>query len=510
MKRAAVYIRVSSEEQADGKISPIDQENDSLAYCESRGYQLVGVYRDITKYRSKGKMVEPSATRNDRPGLVQMLKDSDAGMFDVLIAWKGDRLYRGVTLTCYEITSRVKQKTLSVELVKETYDVMTAEILAAAFGIELQSKRDRFVMGVGGRLAKGQDWNSPPPYGYKRVDGVYQVDENEAVWVQKMWEWFGNGSTGKEIRDQLTQGLAPQRAMSRQFAWTIQVIYKILKREAYHTGVLTRDWRKYGGKVHMINIPIIIDQETARKVQERFSKWKQYPAGNLKELSVAAGLVYCASCGVKMIVRRNSKAVYYSCGRMVNLASRLEGCAGYRSLRLIDNEIWSKIAGLLDTPNLAESLIEDLKPKYMMTEEEALRDLERISREYEALRFERMKVIGWARKEIITEGDLEIQLNSLDEAEKVLSREFAEKRLIADQSGEGLKELEQIIRDAFFDFRDIVMLDPRTPEEAQLQFEKRRDLVQKLVRRVDVFEDKSIKVTMQIGAPENISQQSTS
>lgn len=507
-KRAAIYIRVSSEEQSDGKISPIAQEEDCGAYCESRGYQIVEIYRDITKYRSKGKMVEPSATRNDRPGMVQLLKDSDAGLFDILIAWKGDRLYRGVTLTCYEITSRVKQKMLSVELVKETYDVMTAEILAAAFGIELQSKRDRLIMGISGRLAKGKDWNNPVPYGYNRVDGIYEINEAEAEVIRKIWQWFADGATGVTIREQLINGFAPQREAGNKYPWSIQVIYKYLHKSYYHTGELTRDWRKFGGKVHTISIPIIIDQETARKVKERFSRWKQYPSGNFKQKTLAAGLAYCAVHNVKMGIKQNGKGVSYACGLMLNQGGRKQGggCAGSRRIEMIDTEIWSKIAGLLDTPGLAEELINQIKPKYELTEEEALKDLERISRDYEALRFERMKVIGWARKEIITEGDLEIQLTTLDESEKALSREFAEKRLIADVSSESIVEVERIIRDAFGDYREILIMEPRTPIEEQEQFLRRKELVQKLVKRVDVFEDKSIKVTLQIGATENISQ----
>ncbi len=95
MKRAAIYIRVSTERQAD-RVSPETQEADCRAHCEAQGYQVFNIYRDIEKYRLGGRMVEPSGTRSDRPQLKQMLSDADAGMFDVLVAWREDRLYRGI------------------------------------------------------------------------------------------------------------------------------------------------------------------------------------------------------------------------------------------------------------------------------------------------------------------------------------------------------------------------------------------------------------------------------
>jgi hypothetical protein len=37
-----------------------------------------------------------------------MLKDADAGKFDVLVAWREDRLYRGVTRVVIELKERLK------------------------------------------------------------------------------------------------------------------------------------------------------------------------------------------------------------------------------------------------------------------------------------------------------------------------------------------------------------------------------------------------------------------
>ena len=85
-KRAAIYVRVSSEEQVQG-YSLAAQERTAEAYCQSNGWDVVQVYRD-----------EGRSARTDnitkRPGFAAMLEDADAGRFDVIVVHKLDRLAR--------------------------------------------------------------------------------------------------------------------------------------------------------------------------------------------------------------------------------------------------------------------------------------------------------------------------------------------------------------------------------------------------------------------------------
>lgn len=94
-KRAVIYVRTSSEQQAE-KCSPVEQEADCRLFAERQGLIVVNVYRDIERYRVKNKWVEPSGTRYDRPAMLAMLRDAADDQFDVIIAWREDRLYRGM------------------------------------------------------------------------------------------------------------------------------------------------------------------------------------------------------------------------------------------------------------------------------------------------------------------------------------------------------------------------------------------------------------------------------
>lgn len=93
--RAAIYIRTSSETQGVSS-SPIEQETDCRHLAQEKGLEVVRIYRDVGKYRVGNKLVEPSGSRSDRPGLLAMLKDVTRDRFDVILAWRVDRLYRGI------------------------------------------------------------------------------------------------------------------------------------------------------------------------------------------------------------------------------------------------------------------------------------------------------------------------------------------------------------------------------------------------------------------------------
>jgi DNA invertase Pin-like site-specific DNA recombinase len=80
MKRAAIYMRVSTVDQ-----HPESQLHDLRQLAQQRGYQLVGEYTDRI-----------SGTKAKRPGLDQLMADARKGRFDVLMVWASDRIARSV------------------------------------------------------------------------------------------------------------------------------------------------------------------------------------------------------------------------------------------------------------------------------------------------------------------------------------------------------------------------------------------------------------------------------
>ena len=116
---AAIYIRTSSEHQAE-KASPEEQEADCRKLAEEHGLKVVAVYRDTERYRVKNRMVDPSGTRADRPGLLAILHDGAAGQFDTILAWREDRLYRGMRAMLL-VLETIQEHKIDILLARETF-----------------------------------------------------------------------------------------------------------------------------------------------------------------------------------------------------------------------------------------------------------------------------------------------------------------------------------------------------------------------------------------------------
>ncbi len=80
MKRAALYLRVSSLDQ-----HPETQVLDLRQMAGQRGYEIVREYTDRI-----------SGVKARRPGLDEMMRDARRGKFDVVLVWASDRLARSV------------------------------------------------------------------------------------------------------------------------------------------------------------------------------------------------------------------------------------------------------------------------------------------------------------------------------------------------------------------------------------------------------------------------------
>lgn len=83
MKRAAIYLRVSTDQQTTE-----NQRIELERVAEQRGWQITAVYEDAGISGAKG--------RDRRPGFDQLCKDMTRCKFDLVAAWSVDRLGRSL------------------------------------------------------------------------------------------------------------------------------------------------------------------------------------------------------------------------------------------------------------------------------------------------------------------------------------------------------------------------------------------------------------------------------
>jgi DNA invertase Pin-like site-specific DNA recombinase len=182
-KCAVLYIRVSTEKQADGGISLDAQEERLRAYCTMRGLEVAEVIIDPAQSAFKKLTARPGGKR-----LVQLVRSGKVG---AVVALKLDRPFRN-TVDCLSMLNAWERDGVGVHLVDlggSAVDTSSATgkmfltMLAgfAEFERNLTSERTRLALAHkarSGELRLGRD----APYGYGHDgDGLVPMDAEQAV-----------------------------------------------------------------------------------------------------------------------------------------------------------------------------------------------------------------------------------------------------------------------------------------------------------------------------------------
>jgi DNA invertase Pin-like site-specific DNA recombinase len=160
----AIYIRVSTDEQAKDGISLAMQEDLCNKYIE-----LHGLPKDTIMYRDEGK----SAASMDRPALDKLRSDMTAGMITDLVVFKLDRLTRRVGDLC-TLLGECERYDVSMHGVRDKLDTGTASgrlvlhIMGAVAEWERDTIADRTSSGMKHIQAQGFHVGNPP-FGWERI-----------------------------------------------------------------------------------------------------------------------------------------------------------------------------------------------------------------------------------------------------------------------------------------------------------------------------------------------------
>lgn len=115
--RAAIYIRVSSEEQVRHGYSLQAQKERLLEYCKLKQYQVINIYADEGKTaRSKLK---------NRTELLKLINDAKEHKFDRIVFWRLDRWFRNIA-DYYKVQDILDQNKIDWECSDEEYNTTTS------------------------------------------------------------------------------------------------------------------------------------------------------------------------------------------------------------------------------------------------------------------------------------------------------------------------------------------------------------------------------------------------
>jgi DNA invertase Pin-like site-specific DNA recombinase len=222
--RAALYVRVSTEDQAKEGFSLDAQTKRLEASCRVRGWIISDVYRDDGY----------SGRNTGRPEYKRMMAESEK--WDVLLVLKMDRIHRdSVNFTI--MMDDLRRKGKEFNSVQEKFDTETAmgrfamDIMQRIAQLESEQIGERVKIGRTRKAKYGAgNMGSGHPYGYVYERGSLTVVEYEAEVVRDIYYMHSEGRSLRSIADTLNNSLIRPKRGGR---WSHQSVSKILHNPIY-------------------------------------------------------------------------------------------------------------------------------------------------------------------------------------------------------------------------------------------------------------------------------------
>ncbi|MDR3765765.1 MAG: recombinase family protein [Butyricicoccus sp.] len=289
LPQAALYVRVSTQEQATEGYSIQAQLERLRAYCTARGWQVAHEY------------VDPgySGAKLDRPAIQQLIADIRQSVtdLDVVVVFKLDRLSRSQKDTLFLIEDVFLKNQINFISMNESFDTTTPYgvamigILSAFAQLERENIKLRTQMGLEERAKEGY-WRGGghPPIGYRYnpSTGILQVHPDEAMQIQKIFDLFVNQQKSlRQIAFQMARQY-PDRAGTYASSSDIA---QILKRKTY-LGYVPWKGQFYPGRHEPL-----ISVSTFSRAQQLL--YQASPKAISRHGFLLTGLIWCGQCGAR-------------------------------------------------------------------------------------------------------------------------------------------------------------------------------------------------------------------
>lgn len=253
--RVAIYARISTDE--DRQPFSLGAQAERLeAYARSQdGWRIVRRFTD-----------QASGATLDRPGLRQALEEGAAGVYELLLVYRVDRLSRNVRQLA-DMAENLDRFDVALRSATEPFDTSTAagkmmlQMLAVFAEFERTTIVERITAGMERAASEGRWIVGSTPFGYTRDRDRKQIvpDTARVDVVRRIFRMYAEDRMGAEAIAQVLNAEGHRSKNGVPFARP-NVLW-ILHNPAYVGRVAFR------GKVHPSRHEPIIDEQTFDAVQ---------------------------------------------------------------------------------------------------------------------------------------------------------------------------------------------------------------------------------------------------
>ena len=206
--RCAVYTRKSTEEGLDMEFNSLDAQREAcesyVASQKAEGWVLVPARYDDGGF-SGGTL--------ERPALQRLLADIEAGLVDVVVVYKIDRLSRSL-MDFSKLVALFEEHSVTFVSITQSFNTttsmgrLTLNILLSFAQFEREVIGERVRDKVAASRRKGIWMGGPVPFGYRCADRKLLVVEEEAAIVRMIFERFVRlGSATMLVRELAAEGV---------------------------------------------------------------------------------------------------------------------------------------------------------------------------------------------------------------------------------------------------------------------------------------------------------------
>ena len=196
MLRVALYIRVSTDEQALHGDSIATQKDALTFYARSNNMNIIDYYID------EGY----TATNLKRPNFQRLLNDVKENKIDMILFTKIDRWSRGVR-NYYKIQDILDANKVNWKTIFEDYDTSTASgrlhinIMLSVAENESAQTSERIKAVFKNKLAKGEVCSGKIPRGYKIENKRLVIDHEVAPMIKDIFNYYESVNSLNKLVD---------------------------------------------------------------------------------------------------------------------------------------------------------------------------------------------------------------------------------------------------------------------------------------------------------------------
>jgi site-specific DNA recombinase len=299
--KVALYVRVSTSEQAQEGYSISAQISLLQNYASVHGYNVYKIYQDAG---ISGKDID------HRPAMKGLLEDAKSKKFSSVLVWKLSRLSRSL-LDLLSIVDTFNKYDISLQSHSEKFDTsspmgkMLLQLLGSIAEFERNTIAENVKMGLGERFKQGYS-KGAIPFGYKPEDKKAVIVPEQAEIVRHVFNTYLNTPDGKCLT-YLAEKLNKDGFRTRTGGlWSRTAIRDMLLNHFYagfvRTGIHAHGYY-YGKNAEVLKgeHESIVSEEVFKAVNDKLKSKKfesiiRFPEND----SILTGLPICPKCGARM------------------------------------------------------------------------------------------------------------------------------------------------------------------------------------------------------------------